>query len=234
MSSELKDYLISKHSDCISTVTDLSKNLHSNESSVTSDKQLFNFDNLVKKICSDNPPTSADAMYIDTTTNTITFIEFKGGFHDLISETTKDSSLIRCPKNNDIECNDYYNILMKKRQKEKENLKYNLICKIVETFVFYKYELFTLLDYSDRNNQNIKLNFLVVINDYVEEYEAELNEVAFGSENTENKSDLNNVINQIKQITKRFRNKNGRYYYHDVNACGVKKFKEKLEHYISL
>lgn len=231
MSSELKDYLKKNYSDCINTVTELSKNLHSNESSVTSDKKLFNFDNLVKTICNNNLHTSADAMYIDTTTNTITFIEFKGGFHDLISETTKDSSLIRCPKNNDIECNDYYNILMKKRQKEKENLKYNLICKIVETFVFYKYELFTLLNSSNENNQNIKLNFLVVINDYLEEYEDELNEVAFGSEN---KSDLNNVINQIKQITTRFRNKNGRYYYHNVSACGVNEFEEKLKHYISL
>lgn len=234
MSSELQDYLKKNYSDCINTVTELSKNLHSNESSVTSDKKLFNFDNLVKTICNNNLHTSADAMYIDTTTNTITFIEFKGGFHDLISETTKDSSLIKCPKNENIECNDYFQLFKLKREKEKENLKYNLICKIVETFVFYKYELFTLLDYSDRNNQNIKLNFLVVINDYVEEYEAELNEVAFGSENTENKSDSNNVINQIKQITKRFRNKNGRYYYHDVNACGVKEFEEKLKHYVSL
>lgn len=232
MSSELQDYLKKNYSDCINTVTELSKNLHSNESSVTSDKKLFNFDNLVKTICNNNLHTSADAMYIDTTTNTITFIEFKGGFHDLISETTKDSSLIKCPKNENIECNDYFQLFKLKR--EKENLKYNLICKIVETFVFYKYELFTLLDYSDRNNQNIKLNFLVVINDYVEEYEAELNEVAFGSENTENKSDSNNVINQIKQITKRFRNKNGRYYYHNVNACGVKEFEEKLKHYVSL
>lgn len=231
MSSELKNYLMNNYSDCIDTVTELSKNLHSNESSIMNDKKLFNFDSLVKKICRNNPHTSADAMYIDIEKNTIIFIEFKGGFHDLISVATKDSSLIRCPRDNNIECNDYYNILMKKRQKEKENLKYNLICKIVETFVFYTYELFTLLNSSNENNQNIKLNFLVVINDYLEEYEDELNEVAFGSEN---KSDLNNVINQIKQITTRFRNKNGRYYYHNVSACGVNEFEEKLKHYISL
>lgn len=49
MSSELKNYLLNNYSDCINTVTELSKNLYSNESSVTSDKQLFNFDKLVKK-----------------------------------------------------------------------------------------------------------------------------------------------------------------------------------------
>ncbi len=232
MSSELKNYLLNNYSDCINTVTELSKNLYSNESSVTSDKQLFNFDKLVKKICSNNPHTSADAMYIKD--NAITFIEFKGGFHDLISEETKDISLIRCPRDNTIECNDYYNIFLEKRKKEKKILKNNLICKIIETFVFYKYELLNLIDNSN-SNQNIKLYFLVVINDNLEEYENILLDSASGSiaisSDIENS---NNVIKQIKQFTKRFRNKDGRYYYHNVSACRVDEFKEKLEQYISL
>lgn len=232
ISNQLKNYLIDNYSDCIETVTELSKNLYSGLSSIIDDKKLFNFDSLVKKICRSDPHTSADAMYIKD--NSITFIEFKGGFHDLINEETKDSSLIRCPRDNTIECNDYYNIFLEKRKKEKKILKNNLICKIIETFVFYKYELLNLIDNSN-SNQNIKLYFLVVINDNLEEYENILLDSASGSKAISSGiENSNNVIKQIKQFTKRFRNKNGRYYYNDVSACRVDEFKEKLEQYISL
>ena len=170
-------------------------------------------------------------MYIAN--NTITFIEFKGGFHDLINEKTKDSSLIKCPKDENIECDDYVKLFKSKRQKEKENLKCNLICKIIETFIFYKYELLNLINNDD--TQNIKLYFFVVINDYLEDYQDILLECADGSTATSSDAEnFDNVISTINQLTKRFRNKNGRYYYHNVQACGVTEFKKILAKYSSL
>lgn len=232
MSIELKNKLIEIHSDCIDTVTNLSKNLHSNQNSISDNKRLFNLDKIVRKVFNgQDANTSADAMYIAN--NAITFIEFKGGFHDLISDKTKDSSLIKCPKDENIECDDYFKLFKSKRQKEKENLKYNLICKIIETFIFYKYELLNLINNDD--TQNIKLYFFVVINDNVESYEDILLQFADGSTATSGGTDnLNNVISTINQLTKRFRNKNGRYYYHNVQACGVTEFKKILAKYSSL
>lgn len=181
MSIELKNKLIENYDDCIDTVTNLSKNFHSGQSSIDNNIKLFNLDKIVKKVFNGQDiNTFADAMYI--TNNAITFIEFKGGFHDLINATTKDSSLIRCPKFENVECNDYFKLFKLKRQKEKENLKCNLICKIIETFNFYKFELLNLID--NDNTQNIKLYFFVVINDNIENYQDILLEFANGSEAT--------------------------------------------------
>lgn len=232
MSIELKNKLIEIHSDCIDTVTNLSKNLHSNQSSISDNKRLFNLDKIVRKVFNgQDANTSADAMYISN--NAITFIEFKGGFHDLISDKTKDSSLIKCPKDENVECDDYFQLFKSKREKEKENLRCNLICKIIETFIFYKYELLNLIN--NGNTQKIKLYFFVVINDNIESYEDILLQFADGSTATSGGTDnLNNVISTINQLTKRFRNKNGRYYYHNVQAYGVTEFKEILAKYSSL
>lgn len=232
MSIELKNKLIENYDDCIDTITNLSKNFHSNQSSINDDKKLFNLDKIVRKVFNgQDVNTSADAMYIAN--NTITFIEFKGGFHDLINEKTKDSSLIKCPKDENIECDDYVKLFKSKRQKEKENLKCNLICKIIETFIFYKYELLNLINNDD--TQNIKLYFFVVINDYLEDYQDILLECADGSTATSSDAEnFDNVISTINQLTKRFRNKNGRYYYHNVQACGVTEFKKILAKYSSL
>ena len=232
MSIELKNKLIENYDDCIDTITNLSKNLHSKQSSINDDKKLFNLDKIVRKVFNgQDANTSADAMYIAN--NTITFIEFKGGFHDLINEKTKDGSLIKCPIDENIECDDYFKLFKSKRQKEKENLKCNLICKIIETFIFYKYELLNLINNDD--TQNIKLYFFVVINDYLEDYQDILLECADGSTATSSGAEnFDNVISTINQLTKRFRNKNGRYYYHNVQAYGVTEFKKILAKYSSL
>ncbi len=228
MNKSLKEHLFEEYSDCIDTITKLSKNEHSKISSISDDKKLFNFDSIVKKFFNnENMPTSADAMYIDD--KTITFIEFKGGFHDFINN--KNTELLKCPKNNNIECDDYFKLFEHNRKKEKENLTCNLICKIIETFIFYKYELLNKYN----SIQDITLNFLVVINDNLEDYESILLNNASGSSNiSSSKSNPNNIIKKINQITKRFRNKNGRYYYHNVSAYGIYKFKEQLDKYVSL
>ena len=65
MSIELKNKLIENYDDCIDTITNLSKNFHSNQSSINDDKKLFNLDKIVRKVFNgQDVNTSADAMYI--------------------------------------------------------------------------------------------------------------------------------------------------------------------------
>lgn len=231
MSSQLEEYLKSIYEDCISTVSELSKNLHSKKSSINSDKKLFNFDMIVKKFFgSSDAPASADAMYIKD--NTVTFIEFKGGFNDIVSHKNKDKSLLECPKNKEIECNDYFEILMQKREQEKNNLKLNLILKIIETFIFYKYELLYNYFQKTKIDINYKLKFVIVINDGIEEYENILEEMS-SIDNVESENNTN-IISILKQMTKRFRNKNNRYYYNSIEVYGTKSFETILDSYTSL
>lgn len=100
--------------------------------------KAYDFDSLVKdyffkdeKVC----PKSADALLI--TEQYILFIEFKSGFKDKINLQNLDPEKVKCKKSGEI-CSFYWDEFAKRRQKEKECLKYQIELKLLQSFQVLK------------------------------------------------------------------------------------------------
>ncbi len=112
--SEIENYFLQKHSDCLQTISDISYDID-NKTTLCEHKSklFFSFDDIVKKYyqSSSITPASPDMIIFNKSKNLIVLVEFKNGKVKPQNVRIKllESLLITLPKILELSCNDALN-----------------------------------------------------------------------------------------------------------------------------
>ena len=139
---DVKNYADENWNQYLESITELSKEQKNGNALVTSDKQMYNFDKITKKIYakrSNGVPTSADALAFSK--KHIQFVEFKSGFKKKITKNTMDKEEAKCDKTNAF-CNDYWNLFFKNQETESIGLINSLQMKAADSYMHWKSRFF--------------------------------------------------------------------------------------------
>lgn len=132
---DVKNYADENWNQYLESITELSKEQKNGNALVTSDRQMYNFDKITKKIYakrSNGVPTSADALAFSK--KHIQFVEFKSGFKKKITKNTMDKEKAKCDKTNAF-CNDYWNLFFKNQETETIGLINSLQMKAADSYM---------------------------------------------------------------------------------------------------
>ena len=157
------------------SVTYISKsNQSKGRSLVENDMELYCFDDICAKLYDqDKKPTSADAFIING--KRMELVEFKSGFKNKVTKENFDKERGKCPKTKEI-CTDYWDLFLKNRKKEVDELVLNIRIKAVESYITLEKNIFPRCPPSEAP---MKVEFLVVIDeDSVDEMEDALADLA--------------------------------------------------------
>ena len=223
---DVENYVTATWGQYQETVTELSKEQKKGTSLVRSNIQMYNFDQITKKIYATRKsgiPTSADALTFSK--KHILFVEFKSGFKKKVKKNALDKERAKCEKIDDV-CPEYWKVFFKNQELETTGLINSLQMKAADSYITLEKQI---LPKCEGDNRRVLVDLWVIIDedeiDYMEDTLASLAKKPIGGEN--------NIFERIRKALNRFlrqqdANEN-RYYYESINVLSAKDYENYLK-----
>ena len=213
ITKDIKSYLASNYSDYRESVSELSKS-DNGKMLVNDERKLYNFDKITEDLYQKNKPESADSLYASN--KKVFLVEYKSGFKKKITKDNFDKKLMTCYEDDEKYCEAYANLFFKNQKNEDKILRHSLQFKAIESYMTLMEEI---VKKSDEEHVEKALVYCVVVDDYVENMEDILNDLA------KKKTDKN-ALESVRQSLSRFRKTdNKQYYYDDIKVFSPYEFK---------
>lgn len=215
-------YINKEFSDELEPISDLSKST-AGKVLVKDDRCLYNFDSITKKIYKfKKVPSSVDALFV--TNKVLLLTEFKSGFKRRISKESIDYKKLTCPKNNKIICKDYGEMLIRKADLETQELLDSVKFKAVESYITLEKQIFPRCMNLPIANK-LRVVFCVVIDDYIDDMENTLAELAGTSTIPNSFESIKNALSRFVQIKTA---DNEDFYYDEIKVFSPYEYKHYL------
>lgn len=222
ISKDVKSYADSNWGHFLSPITDLSKS-ESGVSLVTSQNQLYDFDEISKSLFSpEKTPTSVDGL--DVSATDVQLVEFKSGFKQHITKHNFNTVKGRCPVANKV-CEEYWSLFFQKRKSEVQELISSIRYKAIESYITFEKQVFP---HCQDTETSIPFKLVVVIDeDPVEGIEDTYSELAKNAETDENH--FTAVRNALRRLTN-LQDATGKIYFYDsVEVLSAQDYMNKLK-----
>lgn len=203
ITKDISTYLSHNYSDFLKSITELSSS-KKGKALVEDERELYDFDKITEAIYGSNLPDSADAIY--ATERNVFFVEYKSGFTKRIRKDNFKKELMTCPDDDKKYCDAYATLFFKNQRNEDEILRKSIHFKAVESYMTLMSEIVPRSEMS--NGKRKLLTYCVVVDDYVENMEDILNNLA-------QKNSETNIIEDIRKSLKRFQKNATKDYYYD-------------------
>lgn len=218
ITKDIESYLASNYSDYRKTVSELSRS-DEGKVLVKDERKLYCFDDITEALYPQKTPDSVDAVY--ATNKKVFFVEYKSGFKKKISKSNFNKKLMSCYDDEEKYCEAYAKLFFKNQKNEDEILRHSIHFKAVESYITFIKEIIPKCE-EDESQRSKLLIYCVVIDDYVENMEDILNDLA-------KKSSETNTMESIRKSLSRFRKaENKDYYYDDIKVLSPHEFIELM------
>lgn len=213
VTKDVKSYLANNYEAHLETISSLSMS-DEGKILVEDERKLYNFDKITKQLYRKSTPESTDAIY--STDKKVIFVEFKSGFSKKVSKDNYRKELMRCAEDDQKECVSYGELFLKNQKNEDKIIRHSIHMKAVESYMTFMKEIEPKSEIDGRKKG---LLFCVVVDDYIENAEDILNDLA-------KKSSSTNIISSLRQSLSRFyRNSKKDYYYDEILVLTPHEFK---------
>lgn len=221
---DLKTFASTNWNSFRDSFTNISKN-DKGKSLVESDNLIYNFDKITESLFdNDAKPTSADALLC--LKNEMVLIEFKSGFHQIITKNNFDKTQCTCDYikekyDKNVYCKDYGKLLLQNQELKIEELTRSIQLKAIESYITLDK---TIASKCESTNP-IKLTLLVIIDAVETDVMEDIMSDAAGPAHSQPSTQKSNHISRLKQSLSRFVIK-GNYpvYYDCILVHGSKNF----------
>lgn len=221
ITKDVKSYLTSNCANHLETISNLSRS-DDGKVLVEDERKLYNYDKITKEFYTTKTPDSADAIY--ATNRKVFFVEYKSGFKKKINKGNFDKRLMTCPDDDEKYCEPFATLFIKMQKKENEILRHSIHMKAIESYMTFIKEI-------EPNSQEDaipkSLVFCVVVDDYVENMEDILTDLAKKPSDT-------NTITSLRQSLARFGKTGSKdYYYDEIKVFSPHEFKVFVDKNVS-
>lgn len=214
ITKDIKSYLANNYTDYLETITEMSKS-DNGKVLVNDERKLYNFDKITKVLYETKTPESADSIYASN--KKIFFVEYKSGFKKRITKDNFDKKLMSCYEDDEKYCEAYEKLFFKNQKHEDKILRNSVQFKAVESYMTFMEEIDSM---SEEDVKQKSLIYCVVVDDYVDNMEDILNDLAKKSSDT-------NTITSLRQSLSRFCKTDKKdYYYDDIKVFSPYEFKK--------
>lgn len=224
ISKDLYSYITNAFVDDLESISVLSRSTQG-KVLVDDSRKLYNFDKITEHVYNNiKVPSSADSLLV--TNKIVLLTEFKSGFKRKISKESIDYTKLTCPSDETKICSDYGDLLIEKGKLETEELIDSIKFKAIESYITLEKMLFPLCGSSSRK---LRIVFCVVIDDYVDNMEDSLLELAEATSS-------NNTYTSVKESLSRLVNVKTQdmedLYYDEVKVLSPYEYKMYISSYI--
>lgn len=224
ISKDLYTYITNAFADDLESISVLSRSTQG-KVLVDDSRKLYNFDNITEHVYNNiKVPSSADSLLV--TNKIVLLTEFKSGFKRKISKESIDYTKLTCPSDETKICSDYGALLIEKGKLETAELLDSIKFKAIESYITLEKKLFPLCDSCDCK---LRIVFCVVVDDYVDNMEDSLLELAktpySNNTYTSVKESLSRLVNIKTQDMEDF-------YYDEVKVLSPYEYKMYISSYI--